>query len=292
MNTSAGAVRVAEPRPQAAHARGDRARCHARAVRRTVAVAQAGPGDAGRQRQPRRHGCAHLHAQPVRAAPLLRARSPKRHARRGFRRAGAPGHRRRGTHARRHRRRQHASRRDLHAGPAVRGGGRRRARARLRSRTRPTARCAAPALGRRACRAQRRPPTLPGGIAARRHGLRSASQEAALAFPVLFETAVPALAAALARGLTPQQARLDTLFHVMAVLDDSNLAHRGGLAGLRYAQRAARVVPGRRRRRAARRAASGAVPLPTISWRGACRPAARPTRSLRPAGSRASVGAS
>jgi len=86
----------------------------------------------------------------------------------------------------------------------------------------------------------RRPPTLPGGIAARRHGLRSASEEAALAFPVLFETALPALRAALCRGLTPQQARLDTLFHIMAVMDDSNLAHRGGLAGLHYAQRAAR----------------------------------------------------
>jgi triphosphoribosyl-dephospho-CoA synthase len=92
------------------------------------------------------------------------------------------------------------------------------------------------ALARRSQRA----PTLPGGIAARRHGLRSASQEAALAFPVLFETAIPALTSAQARGLTPQQARLDTLFRIMAVLDDSNLAHRGGLAGLRFAQRRAR----------------------------------------------------
>jgi len=33
---------------------------------------------------------------------------------------------------------------------------------------------------------------------------------------------------------------LDTLFEVMAVLDDSNLAHRGGLEGLRHAQRLAR----------------------------------------------------
>jgi triphosphoribosyl-dephospho-CoA synthase len=86
-----------------------------------------------------------------------------------------------------------------------------------------------------------RPPSLPGAIAARRHGLRSASAEAALGFPVLFETAVPVLARSLARGLTPQQARLDTLFHVMAVLDDCNLAHRGGLAGLRHAQSAAQV---------------------------------------------------
>jgi len=92
------------------------------------------------------------------------------------------------------------------------------------------------ALARRSQRA----PTLPGGIAARRHGLRSASEEAALAFPVLFETAVPALTSALGRGLTPQQARVDTLFHIMAVLDDSNLAHRGGLTGLRHAQRRAR----------------------------------------------------
>ncbi|WP_367848042.1 triphosphoribosyl-dephospho-CoA synthase MdcB [Rhodoferax sp. WC2427] len=82
--------------------------------------------------------------------------------------------------------------------------------------------------------------TLPGGVAAQKHGLRSASQEAALAFPVLFETAVPALVAGLARGLSSTQARLDTLFHVMAVLDDSNLAHRGGLEGLHHARQAAR----------------------------------------------------
>jgi triphosphoribosyl-dephospho-CoA synthase len=81
---------------------------------------------------------------------------------------------------------------------------------------------------------------LPGGIAARQLGLRGASEEAALAFPVLFEVAVPALARGLERGLPPQLARLDTLFQVMAVLDDSNLAHRGGLSGLRHAQGAAR----------------------------------------------------
>jgi triphosphoribosyl-dephospho-CoA synthase len=82
--------------------------------------------------------------------------------------------------------------------------------------------------------------TLPGGIAARRLGLRGASQEAAAAFPVVFETALPALRSALARGLTARQARLDALFHVMAVLDDSNLAHRGGLDGLRDVQALAR----------------------------------------------------
>ena len=93
--------------------------------------------------------------------------------------------------------------------------------------------------GALAARCQRAP-VLPGGIVARRLGLRGASEEAALGFPVLFETAVPVLLQGLARGLPVELARLDTLFHVMAVLDDSNLAHRGGMAGLRHAQDVAR----------------------------------------------------
>ncbi|XAH23853.1 triphosphoribosyl-dephospho-CoA synthase MdcB [Xylophilus sp. GW821-FHT01B05] len=84
------------------------------------------------------------------------------------------------------------------------------------------------------------PTGLPGGIAAQRHGLRSASQEAAAGLPTLFDTVVPALDQGLRRGLTPEQARLDALFHAMAVLDDTNLVHRGGMAGLRHAQQAAR----------------------------------------------------
>ena len=86
----------------------------------------------------------------------------------------------------------------------------------------------------------RRPPTLPGGRAAQRYGLRSASAEAAAGFPVLFETAVPAMTEGLARAHRREHVLLDTLFHVMAVLDDSNLAHRGGPGGLRHAQRLAR----------------------------------------------------
>jgi triphosphoribosyl-dephospho-CoA synthase len=60
-----------------------------------------------------------------------------------------------------------------------------------------------------------------------------------LGFPVLFETALPAMRTAAARGLTRQQMLLDTLFQVMAVMEDSNLAHRGGLDGLHFAQRVA-----------------------------------------------------
>jgi triphosphoribosyl-dephospho-CoA synthase len=86
----------------------------------------------------------------------------------------------------------------------------------------------------------RRPSRLPGGMAAERLGLRSASHEAALAFPVLFEVAVPALRMALRRGLPGPLARIDTLFQVIAVLDDANLAKRGGREGLEFARGAAR----------------------------------------------------
>ena len=86
--------------------------------------------------------------------------------------------------------------------------------------------------------AQTRPSN--GAAVVRSLGLNGASAEAARGFPVLFETTLPALRAATARGATLRQARVDALFHTIAVLDDTNLAHRGGLAGLRFAQRAAR----------------------------------------------------
>jgi triphosphoribosyl-dephospho-CoA synthase len=93
-----------------------------------------------------------------------------------------------------------------------------------------------PVLSERAQRSS----TAHGALAARRFGLRSAGAEAALGFPVLFETTLPALRAAQHHGATPRRACLQALFATMAVLDDTNLAHRGGLAGLRHAQRAAR----------------------------------------------------
>ncbi len=80
-----------------------------------------------------------------------------------------------------------------------------------------------------------------GQRAARRHGLRGAGDEAAMGFPVLFDATWPALHAARRSGLEDTSARLQALLHTMAVLDDTNLAHRGGLAGLRWAQRQARA---------------------------------------------------
>jgi triphosphoribosyl-dephospho-CoA synthase len=84
-----------------------------------------------------------------------------------------------------------------------------------------------------------RPPSLPGGLAARRHRLRSASQEAALAFPVLFDMALPAWARAHAQGLAGPAVHLQVFFTILATLDDSNLAHRGGLPGLHFARQQA-----------------------------------------------------
>ena len=92
------------------------------------------------------------------------------------------------------------------------------------------------ALARRVCAAG----PSNGSNAAMRFGLRSAGAEASAGFPTLFETTWPALRAALAHGLSPREARLQALFETIAVLDDTNLAHRGGLAGLRHAQRTAR----------------------------------------------------
>ena len=97
--------------------------------------------------------------------------------------------------------------------------------------------CWGPALCERSLRCG----SAHGAVAARRFGLRSAGVEAALGFPVLFETTLPALLSAQQRGAAPREARLQALFETMAILEDTNLAHRGGLAGLHHGQRAARA---------------------------------------------------
>lgn len=79
-----------------------------------------------------------------------------------------------------------------------------------------------------------------GARAARRFGLRGAAAEAADGFPTLFEHVMPALQAAKAAGLDRRSTQLQVLFTAMAVLDDTTLVHRGGLAGLRFAQSSAR----------------------------------------------------
>lgn len=69
-----------------------------------------------------------------------------------------------------------------------------------------------------------------------RHGLPGAREQALAGFPVLFGTSLPQLQLALSAGASPEAAGLHALMATMAVLPDTNLAHRGGLTGLRWAQ--------------------------------------------------------
>lgn len=92
------------------------------------------------------------------------------------------------------------------------------------------------ALGARAALVRAAAPVTNGQKAARAHGLRSALEEAALGFPAVFDVALPALQTALLAGVGERAARVQALFATMAVLDDTNLVHRGGLAGLHWMQ--------------------------------------------------------
>ena len=92
------------------------------------------------------------------------------------------------------------------------------------------------ALAARAASVRAAPPVSNGQKAARAYGLRGALDEAALGFPTVFDVALPALRAARMVGVGERAARVQALFATMAVLDDTNLVHRGGLAGLRWMQ--------------------------------------------------------
>ena len=95
------------------------------------------------------------------------------------------------------------------------------------------------ALAERAKATRLAAPTSNGQRVAQRYGLRSAGDEAARAFPTLFDTTLPALQAALSWGASARAARVQALMATMAVLDDTNVVHRGGLEGLRFVQSSA-----------------------------------------------------
>ncbi len=84
-------------------------------------------------------------------------------------------------------------------------------------------------------------PVSHGGRAVRRYGVGGAGAEAAAGFPTVREIGLPALrrGGRLAPG-DDQAARVECLFALMAELDDTNLLHRGGAEGLRFAQDSAR----------------------------------------------------
>ena len=69
-----------------------------------------------------------------------------------------------------------------------------------------------------------------------RYGLGGARCQAAAGFPVLLEQGLPLYRRVLGATGAADRAALAAFLAMMAVLDDSNLVWRGGLAGLRFAQ--------------------------------------------------------
>jgi triphosphoribosyl-dephospho-CoA synthase len=87
------------------------------------------------------------------------------------------------------------------------------------------------------------PPSVTNGArACTRYGVGGARGQAAAGFPHVLHVALPALAAARARGVPETCARLDALLAVMAELDDTCLLHRGGTEALAIARNGARAV--------------------------------------------------
>jgi triphosphoribosyl-dephospho-CoA synthase len=73
--------------------------------------------------------------------------------------------------------------------------------------------------------------------ASARYRVEGAREVAGRGFRILIETAVPTLESMIALGVSRERAAVQTLFAVMAVLDDTNLYHRGGVAGVEFVKR-------------------------------------------------------
>ena len=79
-----------------------------------------------------------------------------------------------------------------------------------------------------------------GAVAGRRYGAGGARAEAAHGFPSVYDLALPALHAA--HKLAPhdeEAVRIQTCMTLIAYVNDTNLLHRGGSEGLRFAQASA-----------------------------------------------------
>lgn len=76
----------------------------------------------------------------------------------------------------------------------------------------------------------------PGQRVRAQHRVAGVREQAADGFPLLRELAVPALRTARAAGLPREAALCHTLMQLVAAVDDLNLLHRGGAAGLAWAK--------------------------------------------------------
>ena len=84
-----------------------------------------------------------------------------------------------------------------------------------------------------------------GTQARARYAAGGAREEGARGFPSVFGVGLPALQQALAAGRGLRRARIDALFALMAHISDTNVYHRGGLAGALAVQQAARAFVAR-----------------------------------------------
>lgn len=80
-----------------------------------------------------------------------------------------------------------------------------------------------------------------GLAVAARYGAGGARLEAARGYPSIVGLALPALREALHMGRPRRNALVQTLFVLIANLEDTNLLYRGGLDGLRFAQATAQA---------------------------------------------------
>ncbi len=70
-----------------------------------------------------------------------------------------------------------------------------------------------------------------GAKALLRYAASGAREEGARGFPSVFEVGLPALQRTLREGRGMRRARIDALFSLMASISDTNVFHRGGIAG-------------------------------------------------------------
>jgi triphosphoribosyl-dephospho-CoA synthase len=79
-----------------------------------------------------------------------------------------------------------------------------------------------------------------GECANRRYGAGGARREAADGFPSVYEIGLPALREGMYMARNDAEvARVHACFALIAAVEDTNLLHRGGIEGLRFAQRSA-----------------------------------------------------
>ncbi len=88
--------------------------------------------------------------------------------------------------------------------------------------------------------AHRRDSASHGSSVTREHAAGGAQAEAAAGFPSVYEVALPAYRGVRGAGLSANAAAVQSFFALLAQVDDTNLLHRGGMAGLRFARHAAR----------------------------------------------------